>query len=89
VKVDDTAAGIEAGLNAGTWTVGVAKTGNALGLSEAELNDQPTEEGRALIERARDHLRGACAHYVIDSTADLLPVLDEIEGRLAGGETPL
>ena len=28
------------------------------------------------------------AHYVIDSIADLPPVLDVIEGRLARGEGP-
>ena len=37
VVVDDTAVGIEAGLNAGAWTVAVTKTGNALGLSEREV----------------------------------------------------
>ena len=42
VVVDDTAVGIEAGLNAGAWTVAVTKTGNSLGLSEhdvAQLDD--------------------------------------------------
>jgi len=28
------------------------------------------------------------AHYVIDSVADLLPVLDAIEARMARGEQP-
>ena len=37
-KIDDTVPGIEAGLNAGTWTIGVAKTGNEVGLSKAELD---------------------------------------------------
>ena len=35
--VDDTPVGIEAGLNAGAWTVGVTRTGNSLGLSTDEL----------------------------------------------------
>lgn len=33
VVVDDTVPGLEAGLNAGMWTVGVAKSGNELGFS--------------------------------------------------------
>ena len=33
-------------------------------------------------------LTAAGAHYVIDSVADLLPVVDLIEGRLARGERP-
>ena len=36
--------------------------------------------------RAQDALYGAGAHYVIDSVADLLPVVAQIEGRLARGE---
>jgi phosphonoacetaldehyde hydrolase len=31
VKVDDTKPGIDEGLNAGTWTIGLAKTGNEVG----------------------------------------------------------
>jgi phosphonoacetaldehyde hydrolase len=88
-KIDDTVAGIEAGLNAGTWTIAVAKTGNEVGLSEAELEGRPAAEREALFERARDRLRRARPHYVVDSVADILPVLDEIDERLAGGETPL
>jgi phosphonoacetaldehyde hydrolase len=89
VKVDDTVAGIEAGLNAGTWTVGVARTGNEVGLSEEELAARSEAECTALVEGARDRLRGARAHYVVDGVADILPVLDQIETRLAVGETPL
>ena len=33
-------------------------------------------------------LERAGAHYVIDSVADLMPVVHEIEGRLARGERP-
>jgi hypothetical protein len=36
VKVDDTLPGLLEGLNAGMWTVGVAASGNELGLSQAE-----------------------------------------------------
>jgi len=37
---------------------------------------------------AIDRLNAAGAHYVIDGVADLMPVLFEIEGRLARGERP-
>jgi phosphonoacetaldehyde hydrolase len=88
-KIDDTVAGIEAGLNAGTWTIGVAKTGNEVGLSEAELDGRSAAERTQLIERARGRLRQARAHYVVDSVPEILPVLDEIDRRLAAGDTPL
>ena len=39
-------------------------------------------------QKAAGRLAGAGAHYVIDSVADLLPVIQAIEGRLARGERP-
>jgi len=88
VKVDDTVPGIDEGLNAGTWTVGLAVSGNGFGLSAAETAAlSPAERAERRAVAARD-LTLAGAHYVIDSVADLLPVLDAINGRLARGEQP-
>ena len=42
----------------------------------------------AVRQRATAELKAAGAHYVIDSVADLLPVLDAIDARLAAGELP-
>lgn len=88
VKVDDTEPGIAEGLAAGTWTVGVAVSGNAMGLSRDEVAALPTAEFEARRAAARATLLRAGAHVVIDSVADLLPVLDDFEGRLARGERP-
>lgn len=88
VKVDDTGVGIAEGLNAGTWTVGVAISGNAVGLSPAEWQVLDAVQQQAQRERAVAQLKADGAHYVIDSVAELLPVLDEIEARLARGERP-
>jgi phosphonoacetaldehyde hydrolase len=88
VKVGDTKADIEEGLNAGTWTVGVTRTGNYVGLSREELAGLPADQSAQLIRNAADTLRRAGAHYLIASIADLPPVLDEIEIRLALGERP-
>src|SRR5215469_2080572 len=38
VKIGDTTSDIEEGLNAGTWTIGVAMTGNMMGLSREEFS---------------------------------------------------
>ncbi|WP_029350555.1 phosphonoacetaldehyde hydrolase [Bosea sp. 117] len=88
VKLDDTEPGIAEGLAAGTWTVGLALSGNAAGLSKAELDGLAPDERAALRARATDKLARAGAHFVIDSVADLLPVLDAIEARLAAGLRP-
>ncbi|MFN8473549.1 MAG: phosphonoacetaldehyde hydrolase [Anaerolineae bacterium] len=88
VKVGDTVPDIEEGLNAGTWVVGVSRTGNELGLSQAEVEALAPDELRRRLQPIYQRLDAAGAHYVIDSVADLLPVLDEIERRLADGERP-
>ncbi len=88
VKVDDTAPGIAEGKAAGTWTVGVAMSGNALGFSEQELADLPSEEREIRREAAYATLRETGADVVIDSVADLMPVIDDIERRLAAGQRP-
>ena len=88
VKVDDTSVGIAEGLNAGCWTVGVAMTGNVFGLNKAETEALDGASYHAMRNAAYATLTRAGAHFVIDSVADLGPVLDEIDGALARGERP-
>jgi phosphonoacetaldehyde hydrolase len=88
VKVDDTVPGIEEGSNAGMWTVGVAVSGNEIGLPLADWEALPAADQRQRRERAYQRLLTGGAHYVIDSIADLPRCLDAIEARLARGERP-
>ena len=88
VKVGDTESDIAEGLNAGMWTVGVTRTGNAVGLAEAEWSIAGKGEQETLLHHADQELRSAGAHYTIETVAQLQPVLDEIEGRIASGERP-
>jgi phosphonoacetaldehyde hydrolase len=88
VKIDDTEPGILEGLAAGTWTVGVSISGNCVGLSAEEWAATSEEEQAALRAQAEAKLLGVGAHFVIDSIAELTPVLDEIETRMARGERP-
>ena len=88
VVVDDTIPGLEAGLNSGMWTVGVAKSGNEIGLSLAEIASLAPADYQRRLDAAYDRLFRGGAHYVVDSVADLMPVIDDIEARLAGGARP-
>ncbi len=88
VKVGDTIADVQEGLNAGAWSVGVAITGNMIGLSEAAWDALPPAEQQTRAESAREALLRAGAHYVIDRAADIVPLLDEINTRLRQGKRP-
>ncbi len=88
VKVDDTIPGIEEGLNAGMWTVGLAVSGNEVGLTRAEWEALPPAEQRPRRERAVRRMWQAGAHYVVDAIGDLLPCIDDIQTRIHRGEQP-
>ena len=89
IKVDDTASGVGEGLNAGCWAVGVARYSNYMNINsldeEATLS-KPDLQHR--LEKTREILRKAGAHYVIDSLADIEAVIQDVNARLARGEGP-
>jgi phosphonoacetaldehyde hydrolase len=91
VKVDDTADGVREGLTAGCWSVGLAKTGNYMGMNEKELADlernDPDQYAR-MMRASYETLTNAGAHYVIDTIAGLPRVIDDINRRLAQAESP-
>jgi len=88
VKVDDTIPGIEEGLNAGMWTVGLAMTGNEIGLPLKELEALDPAVRQQRRERAYARMGQCGAHYVVDGIGDLVPCLDDIERRFVRGERP-
>lgn len=88
VKVDDAAVGIAEGKAAGTWTVGVAATGNGVGLARAQLAALTAEERDGRVAAAARELAGAGADYVINSVAELWPVIEAIGARVERGERP-
>ena len=88
VKVGDTVADTEEGLNAGMWTVGVVRTGNMVGLTQAQFAALFQTKQEMCLQTGRDRLIEAGTHYVIDSVSDFDPVFDEIDARLGRGERP-
>jgi phosphonoacetaldehyde hydrolase len=88
VKVGDTPIDIAEAQAAGVWAVSVVATGNEIGLSAEALAALSPEDRDQRTAAAREKFLSLGAHYVIDSVAELLPVLDEINTRLARGERP-
>lgn len=88
VKIDDAVVGIGEGRAAGAWTVGLAASGNGVGLSHEDLLSLPADERTRRVGGAAAALRDAGADYVIDSVADLWPVLETIAARIDAGERP-
>jgi phosphonoacetaldehyde hydrolase len=86
-KVGDTPADIAEGLNAGAWSIGVAGTGNHIGMARDEFQSLSARERGMRLARARRELERAGAHYVVDSVADLDPALDDIAARLKKSTT--
>ena len=88
VKIDDTLPGIEEGLNAGMWSIGLAKTGNEIGLNEEEIGKLDADVYERKIAHARKRMWQSGAHYVVDGIWEVPAVLDDINARLARGEHP-
>jgi phosphonoacetaldehyde hydrolase len=88
VKIDDTRPGIEEGLNGGMWTIGLAISGNEIGLPLKDWRKLPKGEQQRLRQGAYTRMYQSGAHYVVDTITDILPCLDDIEARLARGERP-
>ena len=88
IKVDDTVPGIEEGLSAGMWTVGLAVSGNEVGLPLKEYKALPEDEQERKRARAYGRMYQGGAHYVVDSIAEMMPCIEDIQKRIADGEKP-
>ena len=89
VKVDDTTSGVGEGLEAGCWAVGIARYSNYMEMETLEeAGTLPEDEIERRVAHTRDLLWRTGAHYVIDEPIELLGVIDDINARLAGGESP-
>ena len=88
VKVDDTIPGVEEGLNAGMWTIGLAVSGNEVGMTLDAWRALPPAGQQAKRERACTRLRQCGAHHVVDTIADIMPCIEDIQARIRRGETP-
>lgn len=76
IKVDDAEAGVAEGRAAGCFTIGVAASGNGVGLSREALAALSTGESEARIAPSRSALLAAGADVVVDSVADLIALFE-------------
>jgi phosphonoacetaldehyde hydrolase len=88
VKIGDTLVDIEEGLNAGTWTVGLAISGNAMGVTRESVHMLSKAELQRQREAIAADFYRIGAHFVVDGIWETPLVLDEIQLRLARGERP-
>jgi len=88
VVVDDSPTGLASGRAVGMWAVGIVASGNEVGLPLDAWQALGAGERDRLRRAARARLEAGGAHYVIDSVAELMPVIDAIDARLAAGEQP-
>jgi phosphonoacetaldehyde hydrolase len=88
VAIGDTVSDIDAGLNAGMWTIGLTQSGNELGLSREEVSQLPAAELNGKTEAIRRRFLATGAHYVAAGIWEVLPIIEQIDERLARGERP-
>jgi phosphonoacetaldehyde hydrolase len=88
VVVDDTTVGVEAGLSAGMWSVGVVQSGNLMGLSLDEFAQLDPQEKMVRTSDVRSQLLSAGAHFAIDTVAELPATITQIWERLSSGCRP-
>ncbi len=88
VVVDDSPTGLEAARKAGMWAVGISASGNEVGLPLEAWTALDAADRARRLQLAAQRLTAAGAHFVVESIAGLLPVIDTIQQRLDAGERP-
>lgn len=88
VKIDDTIPGVEEGLNAGMWTIGLAVSGNEVGMMLDEWRALPEAEQQAKRRRAYTRMQQCGVHHVVDTIADIMPCIEDIQAHIRRGEAP-
>ena len=70
------------------WTIGLAQSGNEMGLPEDRVNRLSDEELMDRLAAIDSRYREAGAHYVAKGIWECLDIVEEINRRLANGEHP-
>jgi phosphonoacetaldehyde hydrolase len=82
VKIGDTIADIQEGINAGMWTIGLTKSGNELGLTLAETEKaDPIWLAEKIILAGRKMINNG-ADFVAEGVWDCWSILEEIDEQI-------
>ncbi|KMS58892.1 phosphonoacetaldehyde hydrolase [Novosphingobium barchaimii LL02] len=88
IAVDDAPVGIEAGRHAGMWTVGLAGSGNGVGLDQATFLALSRDDRAELMQGVVAEFTAAGADFVIESVAHLDLALTAVAKAIERGEAP-
>lgn len=88
IAVDDAPVGIEAGRHAGMWAVGLAGSGNGVGLDHATFTALSPDERAERMKSVVAEFAGAGADFVIESVAHLDLAVAAVSKALERGESP-
>ena len=88
IKIGDTVADIEEGLNAGMWTIGLTMSGNELGLSRREAESLDPDELNSRLDLIAQRFRRAGVHHTARGVWQVPSLIEEIELRLSRGVRP-
>lgn len=89
VKIGDTVSDIQEGLNAGMWTIGLTQSGNELGMTREAAEALPEMALNEKLTIIESRFLDAGVHYTAKGIWECLPLIDDINRRLANGEQPL
>ena len=71
------------------WTIGVTQSGDALGLSQNQVEDLAAHDLDQRLADIESRFREAGAHYVVKGIWECAPIIAAIARRLAEGDHPL
>ncbi|WP_371377633.1 phosphonoacetaldehyde hydrolase [Sporomusa aerivorans] len=86
VKVGDTAADIQEGLQAGVWSVGVCTGSSQMGLSRREF--ELLSDKAPVIEQTRQAFLNYGAHFVLEAVSELPALIEHINRLFTAGKRP-
>lgn len=88
IKIGDTIADLEEGLNAGMWTICLTLSGNEVGLSAEEVEASQASEIKMKVNSAKNKFMSAGAHFTAEGIWDCLPIIELINEKINHGEKP-